>query len=446
MIDEALKDAIFSAAAGKKEGADEDADASLFQRVPLADLSDAELPPQAWFWTDYIPASACTLLAAHGGTGKSLIALMLAVAVSQGLPLFGVATAQAPVVYFSAEDDAGIVRRRLAHVLRHMGVHASALEGKLVVLDATSGGAELAAPSWITQADGSRRASFGLTVAGGALRDFVGTMPGCLLIIDNASDTFGGNENARAEVRAFVRLLTAMVRDGGGAVLLLAHIDKLAARGLGGGDLYSGSTSWNNSVRSRLAMVREKAGGLELRHEKSNYGPRKPPLTLHWPDGGLPAADVPFGPAVAAIDERNKRRAVLRLIHEFNSRGEFVSCATTSRTHAGKLLRGQSGFPARLADSALFDMLRDCERRGWLVRVAYRTATRKAAERWALTREGRQEAGVAPTAPTAPTPEDDAPGAPSTPECAHCADFGVGGTGGRARTRSGAQVGAEDAP
>ena len=51
-----------------------------------------------------------------------------------------------------------------------------------------------------------------------------------LLILDNASDAFGGDENSRRQVRAFIKGLTRMVRGHGGAVLLLAHIDKNAAR------------------------------------------------------------------------------------------------------------------------------------------------------------------------------------------------------------------------
>lgn len=146
-------------------------------------------------------------------------------------------------------------------------------------------------------------------------------MPEPPLIVDNASDTFDGNEIRRTEARGFVRGLRAPVRKQGGAVLLLAHIDKSAAKGFGGGGSYSGSTAWHNSARSRLVLKRE-------------------PLRLVWPDGGLPQVDAAASGMVLAIATDNNTRALLRLVHEFTQRGEFVSTATTSLTHAGKLARG----------------------------------------------------------------------------------------------------------
>ncbi|MDB2596480.1 AAA family ATPase [Pseudomonadales bacterium] len=53
-----------------------------------------------------------------------------------------------------------------------------------------------------------------------------------VVMIDNSSDGFAGNENDRSEVRAFVKgMLGGMAAKNNQAVLLLAHIDKQAARG-----------------------------------------------------------------------------------------------------------------------------------------------------------------------------------------------------------------------
>jgi hypothetical protein len=49
--------------------------------VPLDNL--AATPPQRWVWEGYIPREQVTLFGAHGGTGKSTIALMLAVSVDR---------------------------------------------------------------------------------------------------------------------------------------------------------------------------------------------------------------------------------------------------------------------------------------------------------------------------------------------------------------------------
>ncbi len=160
-----------------------------------------------------------------------------------------------------------------------------------------------------------------------------------------------------------------------------------------------------------------------------------------WPDGGLPQVDAPASGVVLSIATDNNTRAVLRLVHEFTQRGEFVSTATTSRTHAGKLLRGQPTFPPRLPDSEVFDLLRRAERRGWIAKEVHRGANRHEREVWKVTPAGADAAGFtlpAPTAPTAPTSEVDAPGAEERGDCVDCADFGAGGVGGIARAGVGA--------
>ena len=86
-------------------------------------------------WEGYCPRGEVTLLGAHGGTGKSTIGEMLAVAVVTGRPLFGVPTERAAVVFASLEDGAHVVRHRLvgkiveAYELFEAGREAGAHEG-----------------------------------------------------------------------------------------------------------------------------------------------------------------------------------------------------------------------------------------------------------------------------------------------------------------------------
>ncbi|MEG3194015.1 hypothetical protein SNE32_17470, partial [Lysobacter sp. D1-1-M9] len=69
-------------------------------------------------------------------------------------------------------------------------------------------------------------------------------------------------------------------------MLLLAHIDKAAAKNGSQGNSYSGSTAWHNSVRSRLALVQSDRG-LELRQEKLNLGRKAEAIELDWSDSGV---------------------------------------------------------------------------------------------------------------------------------------------------------------
>src|SRR5690606_27637354 len=78
-----------------------------------------------------------------------------------------------------------------------------------------------------------------------------------------------------------------LARENDAALLLLAHIDKTAARYGSNGESYSGSTAWHNSVRSRLALLPNKAGAVELLHEKANLSRPAEPRLFNWSDAGV---------------------------------------------------------------------------------------------------------------------------------------------------------------
>lgn len=433
------------AAAASNDGAADDAAQSempLFTIVPTADLAHAQPPAPEYWWANYLPAGVVTLLGAHGGAGKSTIALMLAVCVSQGLPLFGIPTKRGRVAFFSAEDPASLVRYRLHTICRFLHVDPAALDGWLHALDATAG-----EPTLFHEVNhkGSKQGQTTPTYA--ALRDYFDRHHIDVLLVDNASDAFDASEIDRSRVRGFVRALARAAQTRAGAVLLLAHVDKGTSRGeRAGTESYSGSTAWHNSVRSRLYLSRDKDGTLLLEHQKHNLGKLCEPLSLRWPEGGLPLVDLPTQPFVQHIADSVNTKALLKLIHEFSERGEHVGTATTSRTHAGKLLRGQQGFPTKLRDPELFDLLRLAERRGLLVRALVRSQGRgHEKEVWTVTQSGADLAGIifpAPTAPTAPTSEVGAACAEGAEACADCADLGAGGVGGMARAQMAGAVGA----
>jgi len=113
-----------------------------------------------------------------------------------------------------------------------------------------------------------------------------------MAIIDNASDTFGGDEIRRAQVRSFVRSHRTHLARPDRALMLLAHVNKVAAsqgRNASSED-YSGSTAWHNSCRSRLTLSPDKDGNLELQHQKANHGPKADTIRLTWIDG-VPMTD-----------------------------------------------------------------------------------------------------------------------------------------------------------
>jgi RecA-family ATPase len=108
-----------------------------------------------------------------------------------------------------------------------------------------------------------------------------------LAIIDNLADVFAGNENNRSSVKHFIGLLRRLAVKHDCVVLLLGHP---SLKGMESGSGLSGSTAWNNSVRSRLYLRRDKdSTGHEpdkavrvLETMKANYGPMGSTIDLRW--------------------------------------------------------------------------------------------------------------------------------------------------------------------
>ena len=371
----------------------------LLKPVDVAGVIANPSPPPRFVWEGYCPRGEVTLLGAHGGTGKSTIGEMLAVAVVTGRPLFGVPTERAAVVFASLEDGAHVVRHRLAHICRQWQIEPAELTG-LHIVDGTE------SPELFT-AEG--RSEGRTTAAYAELRALVNATGAGLAIVDNASDAYGGDEIQRRSVRAFVRSLAAIARDVDAACLLLAHVNKGTSRAgkAEGGEGYSGSTAWHNSVRSRLFMSRAADGSLLLEHQKANLGRKREPLTLHWPDGGLP--DSADAPATRVLVQRAQARAddtaaaaLLRLLAEFEGRGQYASPNLAARNNPHALLRSEPAFKALgLTRGDVQRLVNQCQRAGWIEVADYRTSDRKERERWAVTEQGRIFAGL--TAPAALT-------------------------------------------
>jgi putative DNA primase/helicase len=400
-----------------------------FSTINVGALAETKPPPPVYHWQHYLPAGLLSVLAAHGGVGKTTIALMLAVHVVLGRPMFGVGVRRGTVVFYSGEDGRDLLSYRLAWICECMGVAPADLDGRLHILDATEADPVLFRE---VQADGRRVAS--ITPAYAALRAFLDTVHADVLVVDNMSDTYDGNEIARAPVRAYLRALGQLAKPAR-AVLLLAHVDKATARGdrASNTDAYSGSTATNNSARSRMAMFRDKDGGIVLEHQKHNLGRMREPLHLQWLDGQLPAAVAPVGAQMQFITDLAHIKALLQLLHEFYERGEYVSTSKNSPTSVRALLAKQPGYPTGRSASEVADLLRTAQRQGYIEAETYKTRDRKERERWALTRAGHDLIGVlAPSAPSAPThdfSEAGAAGAGSAPSAPTPGARGVGGHG-----------------
>lgn len=360
--------------------------------VDLRDLHRAVPTPHKI--AHYLPERTVTLLGGHGGAGKSYLGLLAAVCLALGIPFLGHAVKRSRVMFFSCEDDAATLRYRLGRILESLGADDADLRPWLRLYDMTES-------SPILYREFQRQGM--LTPTFDALKDEVEREQIDVCVIDNASDTYDAGENERARVREYLRLLATLVRSRNGAVLLLAHVDKLTAKAGENGEGYSGSTAWNNSVRSRLYLYQNN-DVLTLEHRKANHGPLADPVNLAWRDG-VPTL-LPGAAAADPLIEFVRLRAVLRLIRDFNERGENVTTAPVGPGNVHMILRAEPGYPAGLGRDALLALLREAERGALIEREEYKTDGRKTRERWALTAKGRAEcASYAPGADGQPAQE-----------------------------------------
>ncbi len=347
--------------------------------IDLDDLSSAVFPEPEHKIAQLLPEKAVTLLGGHGGAGKSMLALLLAVRLATGRDFMGKAVKRSRVIFYSCEDGADIIKFRLSRICAHLGIDAAELRGWLRVYDMT--GVE---PVLYRE----EHARGVVTDRYYWLQERFEEFDGDVLMVDNASDVYDASEISRPRVRHFIRALGRIVRPRGGALLLLAHVDKATARAGSGSEGYSGSTAWHNSVRSRMYLY-EEGGRLVLDHQKANYGKTADKMFLVREGGALleGGADTKAQPIIAY----QRLRAVLRLIRDFNDRGEVISTATSGPGNTHHTLHAEAGYPEGLSRDDLVTLLREAERQKLIERVERKTGGRRAGEQWTLTTKGRGE-------------------------------------------------------
>ncbi|WIG56159.1 MAG: hypothetical protein OJF61_001947 [Rhodanobacteraceae bacterium] len=360
--------------------------------VDLHDLMQRDPPSARYVFEPIIPRRVTTLLGGHGGMGKSVLALILAAHAACGRQWGSFAAVQCHALYVSLEDDADTVRYRLRRIIEVYNLPAANVLDALQVLDGSDVDATLAME---VAFEGIHRVA-----QTAAMERVANVCKGAgLIVIDNASDAYGGNENDRRQVRTFIRALTQLARATDAGVLLLAHIDKSAARNGANGNSYSGSTAWHNSVRSRLALLSEESG-ISLTHEKAQFSKTAEAMRLAFVDHGvLVPVDAQASQRAAdsqiAADADSVAAALAKLVAE----GMNVPTAATGGYTAWHVLATVPEIAALGKDRTKHALV-NLERSGRVVRVEY-CANRKSREGFALAQNATVE-GAPISAPIYP--------------------------------------------
>lgn len=322
----------------------------------------------------WIPQDEVTLLAGHGGGGKSYVALSVAVHVALGRPFGPLTARRAKVLFYSAEDGGKVLQARLARICRSLNIAAGDLQGALTLLDASDIDPALFRKDALPALD-----RLGALVAEHGAE---------LVVIDNASDAFDGDEIKRAEVRAFIRALRAKLARPGRAVLLLAHINKMNASGARatGAEDYSGSTAWHNSVRSRLSLKGGVNDSFTIEHAKANHGPKADPVQLDWREGvPIVASSVPLDGAARAERREQQRQSIVEIIRMIEGRGARVPAARTGPASTFKTLSADAAFPSDVDTKTLEQYLNWLQDEKHIHRKVIKTPNRKEVEVYSCT-------------------------------------------------------------
>jgi len=213
------------------------------------ELLSEPVSPRRWLLDPFFPLPEVTLFGADGGGGKTTLALQLSIACVTGGSWLGYKAQLCNVLYVSAEDASGEIHYRLEQIRKHISIPTEAL-ARFKLVDLAGVDAEI-----ITF---DPQGKMTLTDLFGKLAQAAQEHSAGLIVLDATADVFGGGESERKEVRAFLRQMRGLALRLDVAVVLLSHP---SVDGIKTGRGYSGSTHWNNGVRSRLYLRSAESGG-----------------------------------------------------------------------------------------------------------------------------------------------------------------------------------------
>jgi hypothetical protein len=192
--------------------------ASNRQEPDLVCLADVQPRKVSWLWYGRIPLGRISLLVGRPGSGKSFVACDLAARVSTNAPWPDPGLDRAPLgdtLLICAEDDpADTIRPRL---------DAAGADCRRVHL--------LRAAKVVSDDGGEQLVAFDLSNVD-LIRDALGQLPGCkLVVVDPIGSFLGGQVDSNKDntVRSLLMPLAAIASEYGVAVVLVCHTRKALA-------------------------------------------------------------------------------------------------------------------------------------------------------------------------------------------------------------------------
>ena len=279
------------------------AEPQLLRLIDPASWEGEPIPLRVWTLHELILCSSATYLTGAGSAGKSLAGQQAATCVALGMPFLGAATRRTAALYLTCEDDADELHRRQEAICDTLDVSFADLSGQLHLVSLVG---ELGNELCTFDASGRMET----TPQWDRLRATALSLGVGFIVLDNVAHLFAGNENDRHQVAGFCGLMNALAAEAGAAVLFIGHPNKA-------GDSFSGSTAWENQVRSRLFLDRPKGDDGEvldpdarvLRREKANYARNGEEIAFRWYRGAFVRPEDMPSAGAGAVDATAFMRA-----------------------------------------------------------------------------------------------------------------------------------------
>lgn len=291
------------------------------------ELEGKDPPARDWLIDGWLGRGHATLFAGPGAVGKSLLGQCITTALSLGIPYLDEISRRCTVLTWACEDDAAEIWRRQVHINAHFGacmddltrLHIVPRSGEENTLFTT----EYGRPLW--------------TPAIGILREQIGDLKPDAVLLDNIGHVFGGSENDRHHVTAFLNGLMGAAGALRPAIVVMGHPARAT------GSEFAGSGAWENACRMRWWMgysLPDAKGAEEdekdenerfLCKRKANYTVRDYRRFTLQNHVLVPDPVQATGGVVDAIRARNIERTVLRAVAWLNERELWCSHAKASR-------------------------------------------------------------------------------------------------------------------
>ena len=298
--------------------------------IDPSQLQGIDVPAREWLVPGMIPLKTVTLLSGDGGLGKSLLMQQLMTATATGHEWLGMPVKPGKAFGLFCEDSNGELWRRQKSICNGLSIELSDCYNMQWL---SGDGIDPILMEFNSDAGEN-------TTLFNQLMDYWEHMEIEFIVIDTAADTFAGNEISRIQVRNFInRCLRFITSKLDATVILTSHPSRT---GMSDGSGLSGSTAWNNSVRSRLYLTRpadEKNNNVRLLQiKKSNYGSTENEIRLVWENGIFQSVENTIGQN--PLDrETNDEAAYLNALEKLHKRGQRALIHRNQATYGPKVMK-----------------------------------------------------------------------------------------------------------